>query len=135
MLQTNSLAQIFLQRCKIDMKGTHYINFCINDLLFGFKVNLKYLSEETVNCFYNNFNYGILFHQQLQTTLQIISHKKINKSDSSFSVDNIQKFLETKLLDAWNRIIKRINQILDFSDQSIKVSIYQQLATTLYKRT
>ena len=86
------------------MEGTHYISFCINDLFFGFRVNLKYPSEETVNRFYNNFNYGILFHQQLQTTLQIISHKKINGSDSSFSVDNIQNFLGTKLPDAWNRI-------------------------------
>ena len=117
------------------MEGTHYINFCINDLFFGFRVNLKYLSEETVNCFYNNFNYGILFHQQLQTTLQIISHKKINGSDSSFSVDNIQKFLETKLPDAWNHITKCTNQILDFSDQSIKVSMNQQLTTTLHERT
>ena len=105
------------------------------NFIFCFRVNLKYPSEETVNWFYNNFNYGLLFHQQLQSTLQIISHKKVNSPNSTASVNNIQNIIAKKLSNVWNHISKCSNTIFDFSDQTIKVSIKQQLTSTFHQRT
>src|SRR5271163_4314771 len=101
------------------------------------RVNLKYPIETTIQQFYENFNYGVFWSNQMQTALFMEQVQQQRNLNTETTVEVIKNHITTQFIDL-SRGLHNVRAFCRFADQLILVSIstkiqnsYAQCATWL----
>src|SRR5271163_906487 len=98
------------------------------------RVNLKYPSETTIQRFYENFNYGVFWSNQMQTALFMEQVQQQRNLNTETTVEVIKNHIIAQFIDLW-RGLHNVRALRGFADQLILVSISAKIQNSYAQHT
>ena len=106
-----------------------YINIVFLVNVFFIRINLKFPSETTVQRFYENFNYGVFWSNQMQTALFMQPHHQNRTLNTEETVQTIQQHIGNEFSQSW-RALHNTRAVSGFQNQQIPISISAKIETS-----
>ena len=91
-------------------------------------MNLKYPSENTIRNFYNNFNYGLFWSEQMRAALHMDQKVTQCKTNTEETVAKMQQLITDQFPVYWTTLCRQNRVKTNFKNEPVDISHQLQVS-------